>query len=156
MLHSDIIFWKMWSCVIWGMNARVIKSWPNVCNSFFHYSLPKVFSSLLSATFDLFHWDWKAWVKAPKVVLTFSKVFLHFFWESNDKVMRVWKLTFGYPTFERGLWWDCKSMQTIWSCLPKGQLISKCPFGAIVSTKIPTKKFDNFCPRIWKVVTSTK
>ena len=30
----------------------------------------------------------------------------------------------------------------------KGQLISKCPFGLIVSTKIPTKKFDNFCPRI--------
>ena len=30
----------------------------------------------------------------------------------------------------------------------KGQLISKCPFGVIVSTKIPTKKFDKFCPRI--------
>ena len=29
---------------------------------------------------------------------------------------------------------------------PKGQLISKCPFGAIVSTKIPTEKFDKFCP----------
>ena len=38
----------------------------------------------------------------------------------------------------------------------KGQLISKCPFGTIVSTKIPTKKFDNFCPRIWKVGKSTK
>jgi dynein heavy chain 2 len=30
----------------------------------------------------------------------------------------------------------------------KGQLISKCPFGVILWTKIPTKKFDNFCPRI--------
>ena len=30
----------------------------------------------------------------------------------------------------------------------KGQLISKCPFGFIVSTKIPTKKFDKFCPRM--------
>ena len=28
----------------------------------------------------------------------------------------------------------------------KGQLISKCPSGVIVWTKIPTKKFDNFCP----------
>ena len=28
----------------------------------------------------------------------------------------------------------------------KGQLISKCLLGVIVSTKIPTKKFDNFCP----------
>ena len=28
----------------------------------------------------------------------------------------------------------------------KGQLISKCPIGVIVSTKIPTKKFDKFCP----------
>jgi len=37
---------------------------------------------------------------------------------------------------------------------PKGQLISKCPFGVIVSTKIPTKKFDSFCPRILKVVKS--
>ena len=32
--------------------------------------------------------------------------------------------------------------------IPKGQFMSKCPFGVIVSTKIPTKKFDNFCPRI--------
>ena len=76
-------------------------------------TLPKVFSNLDSATFDLFHWDWKAWVKAPKVVLTFSKVFLHFFWESKNKVMRVWKLIIGYSIFERGLWWDCKAMQTI-------------------------------------------
>ena len=30
----------------------------------------------------------------------------------------------------------------------KGQLISKCPFGVIVWTKISTKKFDKFCPRI--------
>ena len=36
----------------------------------------------------------------------------------------------------------------------KGQLISKCPFAAIVWTKIPTKTFDNFCPRILKVVKS--
>ena len=28
----------------------------------------------------------------------------------------------------------------------KGQLISKCPFDFIVSTKIPTEKFDKFCP----------
>ena len=34
------------------------------------------------------------------------------------------------------------------SVVSKGQLISKCPFGVIVSTKIPRKKFDNFCPRI--------
>ena len=38
----------------------------------------------------------------------------------------------------------------------KGQLISKCPFGVIVWTKIPTKNLANFCPRIWKVVKSTK
>ena len=30
----------------------------------------------------------------------------------------------------------------------KGQLISKCPFGVIVWTKMPTKKFDKFCPII--------
>ena len=30
----------------------------------------------------------------------------------------------------------------------KGQLISKCLFGVIVWTKISTKKFDKFCPRI--------
>ena len=30
----------------------------------------------------------------------------------------------------------------------KGQLISKCPFGFIVWTKIPTKNLTNFCPRI--------
>ena len=32
----------------------------------------------------------------------------------------------------------------------KGQLISKCLLGVIVLTKIPTKKFDKFCPRILK------
>ena len=40
--------------------------------------------------------------------------------------------------------------------LAKGQLISKFPFGVIVWTKIPTNKFDNFCPRIKKVVKLTK
>ena len=30
--------------------------------------------------------------------------------------------------------------------LLKGQLISKCPFGVIVWTKIPTKLFQDFCP----------
>ena len=117
----DVTFWHdLLNNVIlsnMGNKWKIYKErWQNVCSSFFHYSLPKVFSNLDSATFDLFHWDWKAWVKAPKVVLTFSKVFLHFFWESNNKVMMVWKLTFGYPIFQRGLWWDCKDMQTIWSC----------------------------------------
>ena len=32
--------------------------------------------------------------------------------------------------------------------LAKGQLISKCPFGVIVWTKIPTKNLTNFWPRI--------
>ena len=31
----------------------------------------------------------------------------------------------------------------------KGQLISKCPFGFIVWTKLPTKLFLNFCPEIF-------
>ena len=41
----------------------------------------------------------------------------------------------------------CQSLLHSHCRSPKGQLISKCPFGVIVSTKIPTKKFDNFCPR---------
>ena len=43
---------------------------------------------------------------------------------------------FGFPDIVR------------FSIVPKGQLISKCPFGVIVSTKIPTKQFDKFCPRM--------
>ena len=31
----------------------------------------------------------------------------------------------------------------------KGQLISKCPFGIIVWTKIPTKLFLDFCPEFF-------
>jgi hypothetical protein len=31
----------------------------------------------------------------------------------------------------------------------KGQLISKCPFGFIVWTKIPTKLFLDFCPEFF-------
>jgi hypothetical protein len=38
---------------------------------------------------------------------------------------------------------DNSSAKTVSS---KGQLISKCPFGAIVSTKIPTKFFPRFLP----------
>ena len=34
------------------------------------------------------------------------------------------------------------------SSVAKGQLISKCPFGVIVWTKISTKNLTNFCPRI--------
>ena len=37
---------------------------------------------------------------------------------------------------------------------PKGQLISKCSFGVVAWTKIPTQKFAKFCPRIWKLVKS--
>ena len=44
--------------------------------------------------------------------------------------------------------------------LSKGQLISKCPYEMIVSSKIPTKLFLDFCPEIfctflgasWKLV----
>ena len=42
----------------------------------------------------------------------------------------------------------------LYSRIPKGKLISKCPFGVIIWMKMATKKFDNFCPRILKVVKS--
>ena len=32
--------------------------------------------------------------------------------------------------------------------LAKGRLISKCSFGVIIWTEIPTRKFDNVCPRM--------
>ena len=54
-------------------------------------------------------------------------------------------------TIELTLWSKCQivSEDFVNFCeLLKGQLISKCLFGVIASTKIPTKKFDNFCPRI--------
>ena len=38
--------------------------------------------------------------------------------------------------------------ETFKSTTSKGQLISKCPFGVIDWTKIPTKHLTNFCPRI--------
>ena len=44
-----------------------------------------------------------------------------------------------------------RQMTTLKKCIPnngstKGQLISKCPFGVIVWTKIATKKFPRFLP----------
>ena len=33
-----------------------------------------------------------------------------------------------------------------WAVYVNGQLISKCPSGVIVWTKVATKNFDNFCP----------
>ena len=51
------------------------------------------------------------------------------------------------------LWSLCLLHWQVWisngiKFLFKGQLISKCPFGVMVWTKTPTKKFDNFCHRI--------
>ena len=48
--------------------------------------------------------------------------------------------------FERKL--EKKSTFRAFASRAKGQLISKCPLGVIVWTKIPTKKLTNFCPRI--------
>ena len=39
-------------------------------------------------------------------------------------------------------------LEYVVSKIDKGQLISKCPFGVIVWTKIATKNLTNFCPRI--------
>ena len=66
----------------------------------------------------------------------------------------IWKLV-------KQNWWKFRGLHSVnvvirLNAFTKGQLISKCPFGVIVWTKIPTKKFDKFCPRIWKVVKSTK
>ena len=44
------------------------------------------------------------------------------------------------------LFWRFEKLSEIKPSLVKGQLISKCPFGVIVWTKLATKKFDNFCP----------
>ena len=45
---------------------------------------------------------------------------------------------------------DCKDLSVntklIFWVVAKGQLISKCPFGVIVWTKIPTKFFPGFLP----------
>ena len=41
------------------------------------------------------------------------------------------------------------SISLKWATTTKGQLISKCPFGFIVWTKLPTKLFLNFCPEIF-------
>ena len=41
--------------------------------------------------------------------------------------------------------WNFKTIRTSYFYI-KGQLISKCPFGVIVSTKIPTKKIWQFLP----------
>ena len=64
-------------------------------------------------------------VQQPTELLTvffkLTSVFLH----KSTNLMPVWKLR-----------------------LTKGQLISKCPFGVIVWTKIPMKKIDKFSPRI--------
>ena len=44
---------------------------------------------------------------------------------------------------------DSSKKRTNEFVLTKGQFISKCPFGIIVWTKIPTKLFLDFCPEIF-------
>ena len=51
--------------------------------------------------------------------------------------MSFWCLQFSQKTNENNSTWG------------KGQLISKCPFGFIVWTKIPTKLFLDFCPEFF-------
>ena len=46
---------------------------------------------------------------------------------------------------------DCENqvIEFVQEWTPKGQLISKCPFGVKTSSKKPTKLFPGFCPEIF-------
>ena len=49
--------------------------------------------------------------------------------------------------FQSDLWANSKQLEgSKYTCTYKGQLISKCPFGVIVWTKIPTNFFPGFLP----------
>jgi hypothetical protein len=89
-------------------------------------------------------------------VITFSQKWV--FWAVQTGSIQKKILKLKYATFEGGFSmfsWAKKTFKKN-SVDAKGQLISKCPFGVIVWTKIPTKNLTNFCPRIKKVVKSTK
>ena len=67
-----------------------------------------------------------------------------------EKLEHIGKVIFDIPFTIQS---HAESMKKSWEPLriyqlTKGQLISKCPFGVLVQTKIPTKKFYKFCPRI--------
>ena len=63
---------------------------------------------------------------------------------SNYNVILACFINLGKQNFTQNSYKKHKKfMNSNW---PKSQLISKCPFGVIVWTKIATKKFDNFCP----------
>ena len=77
-------------------------------------------------------WMQMVWLKTPQMSQNLSAQFVcpsPKVWDFNEKmlhwasVVRVWVHT-------------------------KGQLISKCPFGVIVWTKIPRKNFRDFCPSL--------
>ena len=77
------------------------------------------------------------------------KVMLMFMWfpslslfDENPKNSYTFKLG-------DGKWLFCLVDYNIGSLAVKGQLISKCPFGVIVWTKIPTKLFLDFCPEFF-------
>ena len=68
---------------------------------------------------------------------------------SSSKDIRRWVDTRGNKTEKAfRLQRLRKGCQEVAQRNPKGQLISKCPFGVIVWTKLPTKNLTNFCPRI--------
>ena len=82
--------------------------------------------------------------------------FLKFFVNKYLRRQKAKFLLYGFAHFK--VWRNVGGRQE-YSCLlsafqspkskTKGQLISKCPFGIIVWTKMPTKLFLDFCPEIF-------
>ena len=67
----------------------------------------------------------------------------NYFCHNKPEKMSIWEMQ-GHIQF-------LESIETFWIVIllnAKGQLISKCLFGAIVSTKKPMKFFKNFCPSL--------
>ena len=83
--------------------------------------------------------------------ITFIKKIITFFWSISSivflrlKVSQFQNVLLVYSNLKK----TTQKISRISALASKGQLISKCPFGIIVWTKIPTKLFLDFCPEIF-------
>ena len=93
----------------------------------------------------------KAFVKISSTNLTNQKTgFWIWFcdWSASHKSVEEIFIMIGHVTSLISCKGSRPASFVVWRIarVAKGQLISKCPFGVIVWTKITTKKFDKFLP----------
>ena len=107
------------------------------------YGAKRLFSLVFFKNSKIVHFTKKLFLYKKLFTNLFGQVLHNFSFNANFEVATIFKVD---PWPQKSTCRSNQNWHTSEAGVPKGQLISKCPFGVIVWTKIPTKKFDKFLP----------